>query len=244
MPLTLEEIKNLARKHNHDGINSAILTNYLKLVSDEYTENQIPSVNASKEIILRTLAQAGIQAQDDLLDGIALLSDPNDDRILFWDESANNFAFLSIGSGLTLTGTELVADALAGPANFVAGNQLIQSADTNRTETSTSYVKKKEIKLGRVFGTLRIKFDLLAQSPGGGSDKAYGRIYKNGVAEGTERTVVIANGTVTFSQDISGWETGDLIQLYAKKEGTLTNATVANFRIYVKYLEKPEVITD
>lgn len=40
--------------------------------------------------------------------GIAL-ADPNADRILFWDDSAGNYAYLTAGSGLTITGTTITA---------------------------------------------------------------------------------------------------------------------------------------
>ena len=37
------------------------------------------------------------------------LADPNVDRIVFWDDSAGGFAYLSLGSGLYINGTELRA---------------------------------------------------------------------------------------------------------------------------------------
>ncbi len=37
------------------------------------------------------------------------LGDPGADRILFWDESANAFAYLTAGTGLTITGTTITA---------------------------------------------------------------------------------------------------------------------------------------
>jgi hypothetical protein len=39
-----------------------------------------------------------------------VLTDPNADRISFWDDSAGSFAWLTVGSGLTLTDTTLTAD--------------------------------------------------------------------------------------------------------------------------------------
>ena len=41
--------------------------------------------------------------------GVAL-SDPNADRILFWDDGADQFEFLTVGDRLTLSGTNLSAD--------------------------------------------------------------------------------------------------------------------------------------
>lgn len=49
------------------------------------------------------------QAQDAFLDQIAALSDPGADRLLFWDESANAFVFLSLGTNLSITGTTIDA---------------------------------------------------------------------------------------------------------------------------------------
>ncbi len=43
--------------------------------------------------------------------GLQSLSDPNDDRILFWDDSAGATAFLDIGTGLSISGTTLNASA-------------------------------------------------------------------------------------------------------------------------------------
>lgn len=41
----------------------------------------------------------------------ASLSDPNADRILFWDDSAGAVTWLQAGTGLTISGTTLTADA-------------------------------------------------------------------------------------------------------------------------------------
>lgn len=37
------------------------------------------------------------------------LTDPNADRVLFWDDSAGNVAYLQVGSGLSISGTNLIA---------------------------------------------------------------------------------------------------------------------------------------
>ena len=50
-----------------------------------------------------------VQAHDADLDVIAGLVDPNADRILFWDDSAGSYAYLTAGSGLTISGTTLSA---------------------------------------------------------------------------------------------------------------------------------------
>jgi hypothetical protein len=56
-----------------------------------------------------------VQAYDAELTQIAALVDPNADRVLFWDDSAGSYAFLTMGTNLTITGTTL--DATGGGAS-------------------------------------------------------------------------------------------------------------------------------
>lgn len=53
---------------------------------------------------------------------IASLGDPGADRILFWDESANSYAYLTAGSGLTITNTTIAATGSG--VSFGADNQI------------------------------------------------------------------------------------------------------------------------
>lgn len=69
----------------------------------------------------RDVQNPGIGGLDELTDAetlvvqqIAALGDPNADRILFWDESSNSYAFLTAGSGLTITGTTITSSGGAG----------------------------------------------------------------------------------------------------------------------------------
>jgi hypothetical protein len=109
----------------------------------------------------------------------------------------------------------------------IASDTLRYSADTPRTATdATDYVKLKEIQTF-VSGTIRVAFDIKNDSyPKGG---ARGQIYKNGVAVGIERSGSQAYSTHT--EDLI-FETGNLIQLYAKSTSGSTSVTVRNFRIY------------
>jgi len=73
----------------------------------------------------------------------------------------------------------------------------------------SSYTKIKEIQLVRG-GEYTISFALAVEIARGA---AYAKIYKNGVAVGTERS----NRTIytTYTETISGWSPGDLLQIYA-----------------------------
>lgn len=71
--------------------------------------------------------------------GIEDLTDPNGDRILFWDDSAGKTEWLTVGSNLTLSGTTLSADTqspVAGTAIDVTGTTV--SVDLSELATSTT----------------------------------------------------------------------------------------------------------
>jgi len=122
---------------------------------------------------------------------------------------------------------------------YTAGDNLMISADTEQSKTGTSYTKVKEIRISRG-GTLRIKFDLKSSVSGA----VYGRIYRNGVAVGTEQTTS-SQTYVTESEDIDGWSSGDLCQLYYMVHiAGGYSVFVKNFRLYSGITTQEVVITD
>lgn len=125
---------------------------------------------------------------------------------------------------------------------YAAGDNIIESADTERTETSTTYTKKKEIRIA-FGGTLRFKFDLHAAGTAGRYAQAY--VYRNGVQVGVLKQVDGA-AYVTQTDDISGWSPGDLAQLYLRMSTTTGSQTayVRNFRLYADPNYLTTVVTD
>jgi hypothetical protein len=71
---------------------------------------------------------------------LAGLVDPNADRLLFWDDSAGAYAYLTVGSGLTITGTTITASggvtALTGSTTWDPG--AVDSADSTTATGSVS----------------------------------------------------------------------------------------------------------
>lgn len=109
---------------------------------------------------------------------------------------------------------------------IVASDALQTSADTEQIISETSYTKLKEIKYNDLTGTIRIKFDIRDNA---GNGTVYAKIYKNGVAVGSERSD--GSGSYqTFSEDIAV-VSGDLIQVYCRDDG-VHYGYVRNFRIY------------
>ena len=75
----------------------------------------------------------------------AALTDPNADRILFWDDSATSVAFLEAGSGLSISGTTISATAsfatpLTVVGNATAGSEIRLPEDT---DNGSNYVAIK-----------------------------------------------------------------------------------------------------
>lgn len=81
----------------------------------------------------------------------AALTDPNADRILFWDDSAGAMAFLTAGSGLSISGTTISTTDAGGtvtsvgltmPTGFSVANSPVTTAGTLAVTTSLSGVLK------------------------------------------------------------------------------------------------------
>jgi len=106
---------------------------------------------------------------------------------------------------------------------------VVGAALTERSSTSTSYAKVKEMVAGFT-GTHRITFEM-KESGSGFNPRA--RIYKNGVAFGTEQSST-GNSYVEKVEDLSFTE-GDLIQLYVKIDSGAT--------VYAKNLTDKVCIT-
>jgi len=132
----------------------------------------------------------------------------NIDAALSGDASAPKIQSAAFDDGV-ITGAKL-------SVTTVGDSTEAESRDI-KTTTSTSYVKVSEIYAGRN-GNARVVFTLLT---GNVANAAYGRIYKNGVAVGTERSTT-STTYVTFSEDFNSLVIGDLIQLYI--HGTATSA--------------------
>lgn len=153
----------------------------------------------------------------------------------FWlgiDSSTPKFSLGSSSSGITFNGTTTtVVGKLVAPSNFLdhtAGSTLIMSSDVEKQTTAPATATPtilKEIRLARP-GTVTVKITL--RTAGGGTT-GKGRIYKNGVAHGTERDISTSTPT-EFSEDLV-FATGDLVQFYC---WWISGSGVfgSNFRLY------------
>ena len=96
--------------------------------------------------------------------------------------------------------------------------------------TSDTYSLKNELELVNTIhpdSRFRFLFDL--NSPAG--SQAIGKIYKNGIAIGTEQTRIGAYETKTEDIDIGNWRQGDKVQLYLKSNAGGNLANCKNLKI-------------
>jgi len=128
--------------------------------------------------------------------------------------------FITLGSTAELTG-EIVM-------TLSPSDTLQHSHDELVHIDMAVYTKVKTITLAYAIAQCRIKFDMNASTGVTG----YARIYKNGVAIGTERST-ISSSMVTFTEDFAALNAvkNDTIELWAYRTGA-NFANVQNFRLY------------
>lgn len=78
-----------------------------------------------------------VQAYDAMLNDIAALTDPNADRILFWDDSLGAVTWLSVGSGMSISGTEVTATGTAASSATTTTEGIVELATTAEVTTGT-----------------------------------------------------------------------------------------------------------
>ena len=92
------------------------------------------------------------------------------------------------------------------------------------TTSSTMVMIKQAVTYAR--NIFRISFELALS----GSGTVEARIFRNGIAVGILRSTTDTTYTL-FTQDISGWEVGDLLQVYARVASGAATALVRNLRV-------------
>lgn len=107
----------------------------------------------------------------------------------------------------------------------VASANIKHSNDAVKNTGSATYAKLKEIEVGMRLAGVRVYFDLTC-----GSGTAFARLYKNGVAIGTERSMGVG-GPTTYYDDITSIVIGDLLQIYAYSFEGLGNTIITNMRL-------------
>lgn len=124
--LTSGDPNKLIRGTEIDGEYSAIAT----AIATKYDDTDIASLaqaqaETSDAVLITPLKLANwSDANGGLVGDIHSLTDPNDDRILFWDDGAGAVAFLDIGTNLNITGTTISAPTATLEGNINHDNLL------------------------------------------------------------------------------------------------------------------------
>lgn len=125
----------------------------------DYTDFSPDASRPEDEITIGTTAIVGgtagnllIHGAGDLLEEIAAsLADPGGDRIAFWDESANRLTWLSLGSGLSITGTTLDSAGggltIGGAVTGGGANRVLYQDGSDNLATSPRFVFDGNLKL-------------------------------------------------------------------------------------------------
>jgi hypothetical protein len=139
---------------------------------------------------------------------------------------SSRFAAASFPDAASYTAARAANIDNVGKSSIVSVNAATLLAnDTEATLYNiTTYTKMKEDSMIAP-GAYTISFDMKIN----GVDTAYGRIYINGVAVGTEQSTT-SSSYVTFTENISV-KTGDLVQIYSRASITLRTVYIRNFRM-------------
>lgn len=131
------------------------------------------------------------------------------------------------GGGLGGTYPNPTVDAIVESSleQHAASDTVFLQMAAERTTGSATYVELVGMRVLRG-GTIRVAFDLDVSNDG--DTTAFGRVYKNGVAFGTERTVS-SPGDTTFTEDLV-FSAGDRISIYAKRSSAST-AKITEFEL-------------
>ena len=143
--------------------------------------------------------------------------------------TSGNIAVFDGGAGKIKDGGKQITDFALN--NSIAGNAPVYADSSDVYSDAFGYPNYIELKACKVYmiGTVRIKFDLCA--PGG--KQLWARIYKNGVAVGTERTTTSTSFT-TFTEDIGNMSSGDRLSIYGKHGGSTQSApALRNFIVSI-----------
>jgi len=120
----------------------------------------------------------------------------------------------------------------------VAGNTVIASASTLRYFDSTTYKKYKEITVSTK-GTYRVVMELGNPSY---ASTCYGRVYKNGVAYGTER--FLDNDMQTQISEDLVFSAGDKVQFYGRKYDESHSGSCGAFSVRITPTPSPTATVD
>ena len=224
--MTLDPVKNFAKVTVSTGYDAAATS--IVLVSEDGAKLPAPATDGAFNLVWWNDTDYKDPADDPSVE-IVRCTARSTDTLTITRAQEETTATVKNLSGKTykmvLSITKKTIIDLLPTEDFVASDNVKNSNDDQKTKSSATYVKVKEIKLNEDLPACRIYFGGKASA---GAGDCYFRIYKNGVAIGTERQ----NNDMTYdywSEDFTNFVIGDLIQIYTKSS-TESPTYVQNFR--------------
>lgn len=136
---------------------------------------------------------------------IDAIADPNADRILFWDDSAGAYAYLTASTGLTISTTSMTVRTSSATQTGIVELAIASEVDTG---TDATRAITPDALAGSNFGIRYVSFQLNATTALTTSEKAYWRVpaaftgmnlVTVRAAVGTGATGSSSSGTPTFT---------------------------------------------
>lgn len=202
-------ITEVAARTTLEGEHDTLQTNLWDGSSNQVADNRVGKTSMKNEAIgtleLEDLAVTEVKCA-------AAIKDPAADIVGLRTLGTGALQALPGDTALTEDGSVTIAKL----ADTIAGAYTVITAQAAEyCHNGTSYTKITEIRIA-IAGAIRTKFHLRRYDTTG---VAYGQLYKNGAAVGTERSNTSSTG-VWYEEDLSGFETGDLLQLYTKQSNS------------------------
>jgi hypothetical protein len=162
---------------------------------------------------------------------VLTLADPAEDRIAFWDDSADSAAWLQLGTGLNISGTTLSANSFRGAlvkkaadqigANYSGAGAVVtwdaEDYDTDTIHSTSSNTSRLTVPIGVT--KIRIKFSLLLS---------------NVTANSTVLTDILKNGSSGFNGTQAGCDTNATTSVrYGGETATITVTSGDYFELHL-----------
>jgi hypothetical protein len=203
--------------------------------ADANKNKKITTANLRKGITNAELAGSITAAK---IAGIS--SDPNADRIVFWDDSATSLAYLALGSGLAIADTTLNAGDI-GEGNIADGavtNSKLGADAVDDTKIADNAIGNEHIRdsaalsvIGRSSNTSGNPADIAAGADGyvlrrSGTTLGFGTVATAGIADGAVTSAKIADGAVTPAKTSFFDTMGASAEIYCGKIELVTSPSV------------------
>jgi hypothetical protein len=133
------------------------------------------------------------------LTDIAALADPNADRLLFWDDSAGAYVHLSVGAGLSITGTTLDTAGGSG-ANTALSNLAAVAINTDLLPASTQKLGSATFPFLESYIGNTTQYERVQQTAGIITHAALGSATNISIALTPKGTgaIVVSNGNISI----------------------------------------------